>query len=120
MKHCDACGYRYDDVDIATATDRLRVEAAGVAALLHVPADALARRPDPATWSALEYGCHLRDVLLVQRERVLLARLEDHPHVVPMGRDERAEHDGYATQRPDDVARQLRDAAAMLAQVLDR
>jgi hypothetical protein len=37
-----------------------------------------------------------------------------------MGRDERVEHDGYAGQDPEDVVRQLTDAAAMFANVLDR
>jgi hypothetical protein len=37
-----------------------------------------------------------------------------------MGREERADHDGYASQRPDDVARQLQDAAHLLANTLDR
>ena len=37
-----------------------------------------------------------------------------------MGRDERVDHDGYADQDPDDVARQLRDAALLFANVLDR
>ena len=38
----------------------------------------------------------------------------------PMGRDERVEHDGYAAQDPEDVARQLEDAAALFANVLAR
>ena len=37
-----------------------------------------------------------------------------------MGRDERVLHDGYATQDPTDVARQLGDAALMLGNVLRR
>jgi hypothetical protein len=77
-------------------------------------------RPDPQTWSRLEYGCHLRDVLLVQRERVLAARRVDRPSFDPMGRDERVEHDGYSEQDPYDVARQLTDAAHMFANVLSR
>jgi hypothetical protein len=59
-------------------------------------------------------------VLLVQRERVLLARRVDHPSVVTMGRDERVEHDGYNEQYPSAVARQLRDAAGLFAGVLAR
>lgn len=37
-----------------------------------------------------------------------------------MGREERVERDGYNEQQPTDVARQLVDAAAMLANVLMR
>ena len=80
----------------------------------------VARRPDPDTWSILEYGCHVRDVLLVQRERALLALRVDEPIVVAMGRDERVAADGYSEQRPADVARQIGDAALMFAGVLAR
>lgn len=37
-----------------------------------------------------------------------------------MGRDERVDHDGYSEQVPDDAARQLGDAARLLANVLSR
>jgi len=58
----------------------------------------------------------VRDVLLVQRERVLAARRTNDVVVcTPMGRDERAEHDGYGDQRPEDVARQAYDAAGLFA-----
>ncbi len=90
------------------------------AAVLRDATPDLRRRPDPDTWSPLEYGCHVRDVLSVQRERVLTARRTDRPSFEPMGRDERVEHDGYAQQDPDAVARQLTDAAALLANVLAR
>ncbi|MFY9806595.1 MAG: DinB family protein [Pseudonocardiaceae bacterium] len=80
----------------------------------------LRSRREPATWSPLEYGCHVRDLLLVQRERVLAARRTDRPACSPMGRDERADHDGYADQQPADVARQLVDAAQLFGNVLNR
>lgn len=118
---CEGCGFVYDEATAPAAAGAVRDAAAALAALL-VGADgaALRRRPGPATWSALEYGCHVRDVLLVQRERVLLARREEAPEPAPMGRDERVGHDGYADQEPADVARQLSDAAALFANVLDR
>ncbi|WSF99267.1 DinB family protein [Nocardia vinacea] len=80
----------------------------------------LRQRTAPDVWSPLEYACHVRDVLLAQRERVLLARRVDTPALEPMGRDERVEHDGYNEQQPADVARQLDDAALLFANVLDR
>ena len=120
MHHCDECGFDYD---LATATDAGSAIVAGadeIATVLSDAADGAARRRRPDTWSPLEYGCHVRDVLLVQRERVLLARREDRPSFAPMGRDERVAHDGYPDQVPTDVARQLREAAALFANVLDR
>ncbi|PRI13603.1 hypothetical protein B2J96_19970 [Mycobacterium shigaense] len=92
---------------------------AAAALLREAGPDARVRRR-PAVWSALEYGCHLRDVLLVQRERVLAALRLDRPDAAAMGRDERAVHDGYSVQDPADVARQLTDAALMFGHVLGR
>ncbi len=62
----------------------------------------------------------MRDVLLVQRERVLAARRANGHDCASMGRDERAEHDGYSEQDPAEVARQLADAAALFSNVLAR
>jgi hypothetical protein len=39
-------------------------------------------------------GCHLRDVMVIQRERVLLARRVDGAEALTMGRDERVDFDG--------------------------
>lgn len=120
MDHCVRCGfdYRLDAADgagaaITAGADRL------ADLLTSADVDLRARRA-PEQWSPLEYGFHVRDVLLVQRERVLAARRIDHPSFEPMGRDERVELDGYSEQDPAAVARQLRDAAAMLVNVFAR
>jgi hypothetical protein len=113
--HCDECGYVYD-LDAAPGAAAAIVDLSDDLAA-HV---GNATRPEPTTWSPLEYGCHVRDVLLVQRERVLYARRAEAPTFPPMGRDERVDHDGYASQDPADVARQIRDAARMFANVLSR
>jgi hypothetical protein len=116
--HCVECGFTYDEAEHGAAADACRRLAREIAERL---AGDVRRRPAPDTWSTLEYACHVRDVLLVQRERVLLVRrATDPPAPEPMGRDERVDHDGYADQRPDDVARQLVDAADLFANVLDR
>ena len=120
MHHCDECGFDYD---LASAPDAARDIVAGAGEVAQVLTDGaadVAARRRPELWSPLEYGCHVRDVLLVQRERVLHARRQDTPSFAPMGRDERVDHDGYADQDPAAVARQVRDAAALLANVLDR
>jgi hypothetical protein len=119
---CDECGFVYDETEHGEAAAAI-VEGAGAIAA-HVEGldeEAAHRRPAPDTWSPVEYACHVRDVLLVQRERVLEARRSrTPPHPSPMGRDERVDHAGYADQAPHDAARQLRDAAALFALVLDR
>jgi hypothetical protein len=117
---CAECGFERG-LDTAQAVASAIVEGvARIAEIMRTGDPALHERRTPDFWSPLEYGAHLRDVLLVQRERVLMARRMDRPVFEPMGRDERVEHDGYADQDPNDVARQLMDAAAMFANDLDR
>ncbi len=117
---CQECGFRYDLDEAPAAGPAIVLGAGHVARLLTGDPFRLRHRPAPDVWSPLEYACHLRDVLLVQRERVLLARRTEEPSLVPMGRDERVGHDGYAAQNPVAVARQLNDAAAMFAHTLSR
>jgi hypothetical protein len=117
---CAECGFRYDLDDAPAAAATIRRLAGEVAAVLGTPDVDLAGRRQPDVWSPLEYGCHLRDVLLVQRERMLRARWDNGFTCVSMGRDVRVELEGYAEQNPADVARQLTDAALMFGIVLDR
>lgn len=118
-EHCGECGFGYDSSRAGDASNEIVGAVAGVSSLLADAPTPQARR-EPGTWSPLEYACHLRDVLLVQRERVLTARRRDLPSFEPMGRDERVEHDGYADQQLGDVVRQLEDAALLFGNVLDR
>jgi hypothetical protein len=120
LESCEECGFVYDLSRSGHAGVEIRALAAEYATLLAREDAALRRRQQPDVWSALEYACHVRDVLLAQRERVLLARRETCPQMVPMGRDERVEHDGYNDQAPADVARQLTDAALKFANALSR
>ena len=103
MGRCEECGFDYDLEEAVRAGPAI-VEGVGeFAVMLRDEHADLRTRRQPQTWSPIEYGCHLRDVLLVQRERVLVARRIDRPSFDPMGRDERVEHDGYAEQDVDDV-----------------
>jgi|GEM_PF-463328 len=117
---CPECGFTYDLRLAAAAGDDIRRRVAAVAAILCDGAVDVRSRTRPGLWSPLDYGCHLRDVLLVQRERVLAARRVDGADCAAMGREERADHDGYDEQDPIDVARQLGDAAMLFGNVLAR
>ncbi|MEB4211854.1 DinB family protein [Mycobacterium sp. 94-17] len=117
---CADCGFVYDLSQSAGVARAIPERVAEVAAILRGREADLRSRRRPAVWSPLEYACHLRDMLLVQRERVLAARRIDGPDCLPSGRDERVVHDGYAEQEPEDVARQLADAAQLFANVLAR
>jgi hypothetical protein len=119
-ERCGGCSFVYREAEASDAAQQVRLLSSAVAdRLVKSPIGDVGRQVRPLSWSALEYGCHLRDVLLVQRERVLLARRVDHPTPAPMGRDERADHDGYRSQDVADVARQLIEAGRLFAHVLD-
>jgi DNA segregation ATPase FtsK/SpoIIIE, S-DNA-T family len=108
-----------DDTSVPAA---LRTASLTVADLLRRPAlaDQLRLRPAPATWSALEYASHLRDVFLVQRDRVVLALVVDEPTFAPMSRDERVGLARYNDDQPAAVAGELVMAADLLARLLER
>jgi hypothetical protein len=119
VDRCDECGFVYDLADAPGASRAITDGVSEIVAALQQASD-VRDRPQADTWSPLEYACHMRDVLLVQRERVLGARRMDTPSFDPMGRDERVEHDGYSAQDPAAVLRQLSDAALLFTNVLDR
>ena len=120
MDHCDGCGFDYELDRAERSGAAIRAGAGELAELLERDDVDLRTRRRADQWSPLEYGCHVRDVLLVQRERVLMARCVDTPSFDPMNRDLRVELDGYAEQDPLDVARQLHDAALLFTNVLAR
>jgi hypothetical protein len=115
---CAYCGFIYDLTQAGVVPEGIRRQVGEVVTILRNDDVDRRSRRNPNVWSPLEYGCHLRDMLLVQRERVLAARRVARSDCAPMGRDERVEHDGYAQQEPDDVARQLADAAQLFGNVL--
>ena len=78
--------------------------------------DAVLRlRPEPATWSALEYACHVRDAFLLYDWRVGKALTEDRPVFAAMGRDEVVVERDYNAQDPAAVLEELEAGAQRLA-----
>ena len=77
--------------------------------------DALGTRPDPPGWSALEYGCHVRDVLSLFARRVELSLLTHRPDHASWNHEQAAIDDHYLAQDPAAVADDVEHAAAELA-----
>src|SRR5665648_691707 len=71
----------------------------------------VAARPEPTVWSALEYGCHVRDVCRLMQWRAELMLTEDFPTFPDWDQDATALAEHYAEQDPARVAHQLRAAA---------
>ncbi len=83
-------------------------------------AERLRAHPRANVWSALEYACHVRDVVCVQRQRILQACTEEQPCFAPMRREERVLEESYNTQEPTVVSRELVAAADQMARTLEQ
>lgn len=120
---CEECGFDYE----ALGHDEAVAALAGLGRRYRAPLTRFLPGEDgPAmlrahalegTWSALEYACHVRDVLAVQAERIDLALKEDEPSLEPMRREERVTEMRYNEQDPVAVADELAANGAALAEL---
>jgi S-DNA-T family DNA segregation ATPase FtsK/SpoIIIE len=119
MTACAECGYECESLGHDEILQALASLADAHQQLLtSVEGARLRAHPRAGSWSALEYGCHVRDVLRFQRDRIMLAQVTDTPEFMSMRRDERAVEEHYNEQDPVEVADQLAIAASYLAGTL--
>lgn len=116
-RRCDDCGFDASTFDAMQAGPAIR----GLADRWD---EVLARgdvglRPRTDTWSALEYGCHVRDVFRLFGERVTLMLTDDGPQFANWDQDATAIKDDYASQDPAVVALELQAASIQLAAQFD-
>jgi phage baseplate assembly protein W len=76
-------------------------------------------RPYEDVWSALEYGCHVRDVFRLYDSRLEMMLEEDDPLYPNWDQNVAAVQQGYEEQEPRVVLAELRAAAAALSQRFD-
>src|SRR4030095_17102489 len=113
MDRCDSCSFVYADIDAPAIPTRLAAFGARHTALLLPPGRSAAwfgilrTRPEEGVWSALEYACHVRDVFLVQRDRLYTALVEDTPTFTPMYGEQRVTLACYNAQHPGEATAQL-------------
>jgi hypothetical protein len=114
---CPECGFDSRAVTGRDVPALLRVNARAWSALL--ARDGVRTRPNPGTWSTLEYACHVRDVFRVYLYRLGLMRTEDDPSYPNWDQDETAVHGRYGEQDPAVVRTELAAAAEELAAAFD-
>lgn len=114
-RRCPACGYDAAATRAQDVAGRLRAQVPLWRSALAEPAAQVRRRPSPAVWSVLEYGCHVRDVCRVFDGRVTRMLSEDGPSFENWDQDATARADDYPAQDPAAVSTELADAAAALA-----
>ena len=114
---CPDCGYDAQSVALADVPDLLRDTVAQWPAILD-RAD-VAVRPDDHTWSALEYGAHVRDVNVIFAGRFARMLAEDDPLLENWDQDAAAVTGRYGEQDPQVVAGDLVAAGESLATDLE-
>jgi hypothetical protein len=114
---CEQCSFDTQSFPRDQIGTLLRTHAAQWPALLSNPK--ATTRPNDHTWSALEYGCHVRDVYRLYEYRLRLMLTDDGPHFANWDQDETAITDRYDRQDPALVSDELVAAAEPLAALFD-
>jgi hypothetical protein len=112
---CPECGFDAGSVVLALVGQMVRDNAAAWQPVLARAADQLLARPSDDRWSALEYACHVRDVFRLYDQRLALMLAEDDPDFANWDQDETAVTDRYNEHDPAQVAVDIAEAAATLA-----
>lgn len=122
---CEECGFDYEDLAAADIPTALRSFAKRYRAPLSrfLPGEdgdsLVRRRPEPGTWSALEYSAHVRDVFANYYGWIELTLAEDRPVLEGPGPDELADIRNYSGDDPVAVTDALSANAERLATVVE-
>src|SRR5438874_8523431 len=116
---CPECGLEYDSISPQDAVQALRSYPRRYREVIGPFIDdeeVLRRRPDPKTWSALEYTAHVADLLEAMTPQLVEIVQKDNPRIVdPIDPDRRAEERRYNDMEPAEVLDWLERSAAKAA-----
>jgi DinB superfamily len=118
IERCEVCGFAWDAVPGDAVPARVVAAATAMAALIRPGGAAVVERPDLAVWSALLYGCHVRDVLYNLRDRIVVGLAEENPVPKAMFADVRLEHGLYADDEPTTLAAELELAGGLFGRTV--
>jgi hypothetical protein len=116
---CSECGLDTRDVEPAEVAGMTRDVTTAWQSVLTGSAAGVLARPSPEKWSALEYGCHVRDVFRRFDERLHLMLNQVDPLFPDWDQDATARDDNYAGQDAAAVAGELGAAGARMADSFD-
>jgi hypothetical protein len=116
-RKCDECGFDTRTFPVDDIARQSRAAAQPWPVLLSHPLVRI--RPNDNCWSALEYGCHVRDVFLLGFHRVRRMLQEYDPKFENWNQDDTAVAERYDLQDPLVVTDALSSAAAALADLYD-
>jgi uncharacterized protein YqeY len=115
---CAECGLDYDATSPVAVVSLLEPLVPEYQTLLDADVEWLRERPEPSTWSALEYACHVRDCLALYDWRIRKVLAEERPEFPPMRRDAVVIEHAYNEQEPSAVARDMAANYERLADLL--
>ncbi len=113
QRPCAECGFDASTVAYQRIPELVRSTASAWPAVLARPD--VRERPDPAVWSPLEYGAHVRDVHRLFTERLGLILDHDRPTFADWDQDATAIAERYHEQDPAVVGAELVAAAERAA-----
>jgi hypothetical protein len=110
VQTCAQCGFSWATLSRAEFAARMGAAIESFVDVIVRAGAHVDQRPSEDRWSILEYGGHLRDVILSIRERIVLASILEVPTGTPIYRDERVDLGFYAQDAASDVAVELQVA----------
>jgi hypothetical protein len=116
QRPCPDCGFSTGP-DPAAVAEELRASIERWTEVLG--RDDAAHRPEAQVWSPLEYGCHVRDVCRVFRDRLRLMLRSDDPEFENWDQDAAALDGRYWESSPKKVAHELSSSASAMAELLE-
>jgi len=111
---CPECGFVASSITGTQIPRIARENAVSWHAVLRRPD--VRERPDPSTWSPLEYAAHVRDVCRVMDGRLALMLAEDDPTFADWDQDAAAVEGRYGELDPQVVAQEITEAAETIAE----
>ena len=119
---CGECGFDASDVDRDGYGDAFRDDGGFWRSVLGRDVATLTTRPDPQTWSVLEYACHVRDVHRVFADRLRQMLTTTDPggaRFANWDQDEAAIEGAYHRAHPSVVVGELVASSAEVADAYD-
>jgi DinB superfamily len=117
-RQCPECGFDAASLERARVGDTLRSANDRLIELIGTTPDAR-QRPEPEVWSALEYGCHVRDVHRLFLHRLQRMLGEDAPRFENWDQDATAAESRYDEADLDQVLADLASDGERLAAAYD-
>jgi hypothetical protein len=111
---CPECGFDTQGFAVQTVPEMIMANATAWQETLAGPGGTRTR-PAPGKWSAVEYGCHVRDVFRLYDQRLELMLSQDDPLFPNWDQDATAVANRYADQDPAEVAVALSEAGQAIA-----